>query len=241
MKFLFFGALQGITEFLPISSSGHLYLLKRILMTGENLLSFFILLHLATLLAILVYFWKEIIKLLTNRKIIVHIAIITTITALIALVVKYSVSRYFDSKYLVCFCFIINGIILLTIKKTSQIRNRTEIKLKDSLILGLVQAFALFPGISRSGITISTLLRRGFKNSEAFSISFIMAIPIILIAFFSEPKILNLPTNQLITGFLAAFIAGIASLAILKRLILKWQFKKFGIYSIIIAIIGVLL
>lgn len=238
MKFLLFGIIQGVTEFLPISSSGHLYLLKKIFGVSENLLSFFIILHLATLLAIAIFFQKQIKKLLFS-KILPHILIITAITAGLGLMIKRFLSPFFEYKYFIPSCILINAVILLSIKKFSAKKNSQDIRLKDSLILGILQGLAVLPGISRSGITISGLLKRGFKAKDSFTLSFLMAIPIISGVTLLELKeicSLNIGKSNIFLSFSAALIFGIFTLQIIKKMLIKAKFQNFGYYCLILFI-----
>jgi undecaprenyl-diphosphatase len=244
VKFILFGILQGLTEFLPISSSGHLYILKKIVKLNQNLLPFFVLLHLATFFAIILYFRKEIPSFF-SKKIITHIFIITAISGAVAFIIKYLFIHAFDYKLFISFCFFINAIVLLRIKEGSQRkRNIDDINIKDSIILGILQGIAVLPGISRSGITISTLLERRFTEKETFKFSFIMGLPIILIAFLAEinelTKIKILPFHMSL-GFLSAFLGGIIALGMVKKTVIKEKFRNFGYYSLLISLLTLLL
>ncbi|UCG35593.1 MAG: undecaprenyl-diphosphate phosphatase [Candidatus Omnitrophota bacterium] len=244
MKFLFLGLIQGLTEFLPISSSGHLYLAKRLLELKENLLSYFVLLHIATLLAILIMLSKRVKVAIKDKRLLGHLAVITVITAAMGWGIRNLLFASFNGKFLVAFCFLINGIILLSIKNGLHRRTSNDMRLRDSLVLGLVQGFAIFPGISRSGITISSLLRRGFKREEAFYISFLMAIPILVIAFLSECKGLfsvAISPAYIAGGFFIAFISGIIALRIVKHTVVSARFKNFGYYSLVIFLVSLFL
>lgn len=239
MKFLLFGIIQGVTEFLPISSSGHLYLLKKIFGLSENLLSFFIILHLATLLAIAIFFQKQIKELLFSKKLLPHILIITAITAGLGLMIKRFLSPFFEYKYFLSSCILINAVILLNTKKFSAEKSSQDIRLKDSLILGILQGLAVLPGISRSGITISGLLKRGFKAKDSFTLSFLMAIPIISgVTLLELKKIcsLNIGKSNIFLSFSAALIFGIFTLQIIKKMLIKAKFQNFGYYCLILFI-----
>ncbi|MBU1121132.1 MAG: undecaprenyl-diphosphate phosphatase [Candidatus Omnitrophota bacterium] len=236
MQFLFFGIIQGLTEFLPISSSGHLYLFQKILGINGNLLPFFVILHLATLLAIILFFHNQLKELFCNKKILLHIGIITLISASLGLIIKHFFTGFFVFKYLIAFCFFINGIILLSAKNRSCKRTLQALSFKDSIILGILQGLAIFPGISRSGITIIGLLKRGFDAKEAFSFSFIMAIPIILGAFLVEGKEIlsvNIGTTNIIISFIVAVLSGLFALKIIKKALIKVKFHNFGYYCLL--------
>lgn len=244
MKLFFLGLLQGLTEFLPVSSSGHLFLLKRILGLNANLLPFFVFLHFATVIAILVFIGQELPIILRQKKVVAHLAVITLITGGIAFFINLFLNRFFESKYLIAGGFFINAFILLRIKKSANNRTMQEMNRKDSVILGLWQSVALFPGISRSGITISTLIRRGFTPKDAFVLSFSMAIPIILIATgveFGDLLKMRFPFSDLCIGFMVTFLSGMLALSILRKMLVNFSFKGFAYYSFVMAILtGVL-
>ncbi len=243
MEFIFLGIVQGLTEFLPISSSGHLYLLQKLLVIKEDYLSFFVFLHLATLLAIVVFFFKKI-KSLFKPRLLLNIFLITLISGLMGLGIKFYLSSFFDSRFLLSFCFLTNAGILLSIRSDSSKRSVESISFKDSFFLGLLQGFSPFPGISRAGITIVGALKRGFKPSDAFSLSFLMAIPLILGAFMVEFKTLGefkLSGANLGLGFIAAFIFGLIALKIVKRTLLSAKFKNFAYYCLLMALVTLLI
>ncbi len=236
MKVVALGIVQGLTEFLPISSTGHLYIIKRVLGLSHNLLPLFVFLHLATLLAIVIFLGRDIVKVLFKKKILAQLGVITLITAVIGGLINGFLTDFFENKFLVAFFLLVNGVILLSIKNISTKRNYDSITLKDSLLLGLLQGLAIFPGISRSGITICGLLKKGFKPKEAFIISFLMAIPVISGAFLLKAKSLSslqLPALSLGMGFFAAFISGFLALVVVKKLLASEKFSFFGYYCIL--------
>lgn len=243
MKFLFLGLIQGLTEFLPISSSGHLYLLKRLMELRGEMLSYFVLLHIATLIAIFIVLSKRIKVAIRDHWLITNLVVITVVTSALAWAIRILASPFFDGKLLLAFCFLINGLILLSIKNGLHGRTSKDFGLRDSLILGVVQGLAVFPGISRSGITISTLLRRGFNREEAFYISFLMAIPILIIAFLAECKgLCSMPVSFLgiVGGFLAALIFGVIALKIVRGMVIGASFRNFGYYSLVIFLVSLI-
>ena len=239
MKFIFLGIVQGITEFLPISSSGHLFFLQRVLKMEGDYLPFFVFLHLATLLAIIIFFFKKI-KLLFNTKLLLNILLITLISGLMGLGIRFYLMELLGSTFILAFCFLVNAGILLSIRADSSERNIMSINFKDSILLGILQGISPLPGISRSGITIVGLLRRGFKRSEAFILSFLMAIPLILGAFVVELKNLgkaSLSLQSMSMGFIAAFIFGLLALGLVRRTLEAKKFKNFAYYSLLMALI----
>jgi len=244
VKYIFLGIVQGLTEFLPVSSSGHLYIIKEYLSLGQMLLPFFILLHFATFLAICVFLNKEIRKFFFKKHILANIGLITLITLSIGFLIDISLKNVFEGKYFVLFCFLVSGSLLVSIKIKNQNRSLEDLGFKDSLFLGILQGFAVFPGISRSGITIFGLLRRGFKPKEAFNLSFLMALPVILgitLVKFKDLFSLNIPIVGIIGGFLSAFLFGLLSLFVVRKSIMLNFFNKFGYYCMIVAFLILIL
>jgi len=240
LQFIFLCIVQGITEFLPKSSSGHLYIFKKILNLGQDLLPFFVFLHLATLFAIFIFLRREILAVLFKRNVLIQIGVITCITCLLGWLIDYYLSSFFGSKYLIFFCLLLNGFILLGIKRDSQTRSLDSITLNDSLLFGILQGLAVFPGISRSGITIVGLLRRGFKPKEAFSLSFLMAIPAIVGAFLfklKELSNLSIAFFLMAEGFVTAFVFGLLALHLVKKALINKKFKNFAYYCLILALL----
>jgi len=244
MKFLLFGILQAITEFLPVSSSGHLYLLKKILSFNENLFAFFVFLHIPSLLAIIIFFRREIFSFIFEKKILFHTFIITVITAVFGLFVEKNFKDLMQKKYFVSLCFLINSILLLSLNKNRGKKNIEEIGLKDSILLGFFQGLAVFYGISRSGITITTLLKQKFKPKDSFKFSFFIGIPVIFGAFILESKEflkfkeLNISNFYLFITFLVTFFASLLVLKFLKKIILLEKFRLFGYYCLFIFFIS---
>ena len=243
MKLIFLGIVQGITEFLPISSSGHLFFIQKILKIEGDYLSFFVFLHLATLLAIVVFFSKKI-KLFFKARLLLNILLVTLISGIMGLGIRFYLKEFFGSTFMLTFCFLANAGILLSIRPFSGERDISSVNSKDALFLGLLQGFSPLPGISRSGITIVGLLRRGFKRSEAFILSFLMAIPLIIGAFFVEFKELgqsSFSSQSMGLGFVAAFVFGLLALSLVRKTLISKKFKNFAYYCLILALLTLIL
>ncbi|MCF7887947.1 MAG: undecaprenyl-diphosphate phosphatase [Candidatus Omnitrophica bacterium] len=241
LKFIYFSLIQGLSEFLPISSSGHLFIFKNIFYLSKDLLSFFVFLHIATLLAIFIFLYKEVFAALKNKKIIVFLIITTVITALLGITIDKILSCYFTSNHFIFVFLLINGFILLTAKRLKGNRELTDISVRDALILGALQGFSFLPGISRSGITIIGLLARKFKPKIAFALSFIMSIfPIAGTFLLKVDALAKLKVNPLILiiSFLVAFITGLFSLFLVKKALIMKKFIYFGYYCIIVSLVG---
>lgn len=241
------GIVQGFTEFFPVSSSGHLLIFQEIFKVN-NRLSVDIVLHIATLLAVIIYFWKDIFGLAAGLlkkdknaiKFSVFILIVTLVTALFAIFAKDFFESSFKYSQLISISFLISGIILILTKKFMRGQKvLNDINLGAAFILGVAQAVAIIPAISRSGITIATLLFIGIKKEEAFRISFLAAIPAIFGALILDFKGVNfLLSNNFfptLIGFIMAFLSGMLSLKMLSFLINKMKFYLFGFYCIFIA------
>jgi undecaprenyl-diphosphatase len=193
----------------------------------------------ATLIAIVIFLFGSL-RILLNKKLFLHISIITLITAVFALTIKFYLEKYFDNKMLIAFCFITNAAILFSIRNKDKDRTWRSIGLKDSLILGILQGIAPLPGISRSGITIVGLLFLGFDKKEAFRLSFLMAIPVILGAFVFEYNQLvdsGISYGNMLIGFLFCFISGLFALMIVKRILLVGWFRNFAYYCLTIGLL----
>jgi undecaprenyl-diphosphatase len=241
ITFIYLSLIQGLSEFLPISSSGHLFIFKNTLNLGQDLLSFFVFLHIATLSAVFVFLYKEIFAALRDKKIIVYLIITTAITALLGMVIDKILSHYFNNNHFIFLFLLINGFILLTAKRLKGDRELTDISIRDALILGVLQGFSFLPGISRSGITIIGLLARKFKPKAAFALSFIMSIFPIAGTFLLKFNVLarvKLDPLILIVSFFVAFVTGVFSLFLVQKALIMKKFIFFGYYCIILSIIG---
>lgn len=230
---------QAATEFLPISSSGHLALLSNII--SEPNLFFFTILHLASLFAILVFTRKEIVKLLKfdneAKKLWIALIIGTVPAAAFGFFFRDFISMQFSSLAFIGTAFISTGIILLGTKFT---KPRTNLKYRPAFAIGLAQILALFPGISRSGITISAAKFLGLKDEEAFKFSFLLAIPLILGAVILEFGNAYFSTSILIS-FILCFFLSLLFLNILHTVLKRGYFWMFGFYCITIGIISLAL
>lgn len=239
-KYILLGVIQGLTEFFPVSSSGHLVIFQNILSVTKNQVALDVVLHLGTVCALLVFFFKDIIKLLRDIKMIALIIIVTIITGAIGVAGKDFFEQLFVSPKAVGVSLFITGVILLLTKKFSQ-QNRDKVSLKDSAILGVTQGIAIIPGISRSGMTISTLLFRGLKSEICFKFSFLVAIPVILGAAVMEGRHISSAMKgdgtNFAAGFIFSFIFGLIALAIVRRVLNKAKLYYFGYYCIIVAIL----
>jgi undecaprenyl-diphosphatase len=243
IKYILLGIVQGLTEFLPVSSSGHLVILQKILSIHAQEVAISVILHLGTLLAVIIFFWKDILNLLKNFKLLVLVAVVATITGVIGVLGKDFFESLFSSPKIVGLAWIFTGLLLISTKRITQL-NRDKLNVKDALILGLTQGLAIIPGISRSGVTISTLFFRRINRSLAFTFSFLVSIPIILGAAILEARKIELiPKSDIMNlgiGFVFSFFAGLVSLLFLRIVINKAKFYYFGYYCLFLAAITLL-
>ena len=258
---IFLGVLQGVTEFLPISSSGHLALVEFFLGIEEAGLAFDVALHLGTLLGVLIYFRRDIFMMLTavvnprklgeeaglQRRLAFYICLGTLPAVIAGIVLKDSVETIFRSPFLVAASLAGAGLLLLLADKAGKhLRDMKSIGFVDVALIGLFQAFALMPGVSRSGITMTAGLMRGFNRMSAARFSFLLSIPVILGAgVYNLPDIISHGSKpgQLelyLAGFVAAAISGYLVIAFLLRFIQSHSFAVFAYYRFLLAGIVVL-
>ena len=238
---LFLSVVQGICEWFPVSSSGHLAILHNLF--GFQSLSFDVFLHLSSLLAVFVIFWKDIFKLLDIRKkenlryiLMILIGIIPA--GIIGVLFKDIIEGFFSSILYLGIFFIISGIIVYSTKFFNEKRNK--IGWADSLFIGVFQAVALLPGISRSGATISSGIFRGLSKEQLVKFSFIMAIPLVLGASLLELKDFaanDISYSLLFLSFIVTFVVSLFTIKVLIKIIKSDRFYLFGVYNFIIGIL----
>jgi undecaprenyl-diphosphatase len=237
------GIIQGLTEFLPVSSSGHLVIAQKILGLSSNMVALAIILHLGTLFAVIMFFWKDIRAAIRNLKLLLLMGVATIITGSIGILGKDFFESVFSDYRLVAIALIINGFILILTKRCTPAKSKI-LGLKDAVILGFAQAIAIIPGISRSGITISTLLFRKLDRQDSFRFSFLIYIPAILGATFLEAKkisfTLKIDLLNVAIGFIFSLLTGLLALWILKLVLQKAKLHYFGYYCMVIAILALL-
>ena len=243
------GVVQGLTEFLPVSSSGHLVLVHRFFGFTEPSIFFDICLHVATLAAVILYFGRDIVTLIREKNLgwLFYIAIGTVPAVLAALFFDKKISTFFVDSGKVALMLILTGLALFA-GQFALWRERRPGRgptLLTSLLVGIAQAFALLPGISRSGVTISTGLVSGIKAEEAFRFSFLLSVPVIIGA--AIYKALTLDITSIVSGNLVSYAAGMGVAFIIGLLSLRllwWVIKEnrlfiFGIYCLLLGAIGI--
>ena len=246
---------QGITEFLPISSDGHLAVVRPLLFAGGVAPESFdltIVLHLGTLGSILVYYRRRIARLLGEDRRVIPLLIVGTLPA-VALVLVSKVllddqlEHVLESPLLAGFMLPVTGGVLLWSLGRGGEREYRDLTWIDSLIIGACQATAILPGLSRSGTTIASGLSLGLTRPAAATYSFLLAIPALAGAGcyeafkqFREGGELSTPPILLAMGAAVSFAVGLGAIALLERLLLRGQLKWFGWYCIALGIVVIL-
>ena len=239
--YIFLGFLQGLTEFLPISSSGHLFLAKKLMNTEELSLSFILLVHLATFFSVLLFFFKDIKNLLLDflkqSSLFFKILVSLTPTLVVGLFFRSFVEQSFE-KNLVAIGFLFSGILLFSLFFIKQ-KQKTlkEISFLQAFLIGAMQALAVLPGFSRSALTITAGLYCGLSARSAVFFSFLISLPVIagssLIDFLSQASFsININRFDLILSFLSAFIIGVLSLFFVLKAVQSRKLKFFSFYLI---------
>ena len=250
--------IQGISEFLPISSSAHLIIFRDIFLIGKDIISsdieltFDIALHFGTSLAIIYVFFKDFISMfldsLNKKSILLFYIIIATIPASVAgLLFENFIENMIRSKYIiVSLALIIMGIIIyLSDKYSKEDKNINHLNIKDAILIGLSQTFALIPGFSRSGTTIATARILKLNRQDATKFSFYLSAPIVIGAVLlklikTDFVIIEANLRIFLVGILTSFIVGVISIKYLLKFVKNNDFKIFMWYRIILGIIAIL-
>ncbi|MBI2027457.1 MAG: undecaprenyl-diphosphate phosphatase [Deltaproteobacteria bacterium] len=249
LQALFLGFIQGITEFIPVSSDGHLALFERIFDFQQPSLLFNVVLHGGTLLALLIYLRKPCLHIVSNisqnKNIIALIVLANIPTVILGFIGQSQVEILTKDALFTATNLIINGVILtlsfLLFRQSDSEESIFDLKLNSINILkvltiGLFQGIAILPGISRSGLTILMALFLGFSRAASFEFSFLISIPAIsgalLLEIIKSPSIeFNLVLMGL--GMFSSFFTGLLALKLLRRSIMKGVFYYFGLYCIV--------
>lgn len=263
---VFLAILQGLTEFLPISSSGHLVLFQQLFGIQESMITFDIMVHLGTLLAVFVYFRHDISCLIRDTvttvrdffnteergkvfkgrsglRVGVNILVATIPAGFVGIFLGEVLEQAFHSVISVAVAWFVIGLALVASCWLERGERTLEmIRLRDAWFVGGAQALALFPGISRSGATILAGLIRGMEGRAAARFSFLMAIPAILgAAVLKLPELFvisKIDRGILLTAFFVSAIAGLAALAFLMRMIQQSRLHYFGYYCLAMSLVA---
>lgn len=259
---LILGALQGVTEFLPVSSSGHLVLGEEFLgLKVEALKSFDVFVHVGTLMAIVVYFWKDFIGLVSAflnffvgklkkddpyGKLILFLIVGTIPAVLLAIFAEDQIDQSFRNPLHVAYAMIIVAVFFLLGEYSHKLKNpKNDVsKWWQALIIGIAQAIALIPGVSRSGSTIVAGLFQGINREKAARFSFLLGIPAMVgAALYTSLKsgIGEVDYSITLVGFFAAFLIGLASVSFLMRFLKRHTLVVFAVYLLILGSITIFL
>lgn len=248
-----YGFIQGVTEFLPVSSSGHLALIPFFAQIQDPGVLFDLMMHLGTALAVILYFHKEVGRLINealhlciNRKVkevpfLFNFMIATFFSFVLILVLKKFALEYGRSPNYIAMNLVLFGVIMYWADqlKEKKIKMEKELRLKESVLIGLSQSLAIFPGVSRSGITLTTARFLGLSREEAGRFSFLLSLPVILGSIvFKIPDMLEAPIGDVswgvtFYGVVCSFFFGLITIHYFLKLISKIGLVYFSVYRII--------
>ncbi len=255
LKVIVLGIVQGLSEFLPISSSGHLVIAKHFFGMEGGDVSLEVVLHLGSLLAVLIYFRQDLYRLardfcryndkssdvLLARKEVAFLLVSTAITGALGIICQDTLESIFSRPLLVCGMLLVTGVVLIAsdkVKHTSLVAGQMGVW--RAMVLGVVQALAIVPGISRSGSTVSVSVFLQIKRADAARFSFLLSIPAIAGAFILKLGDIWSSVGLLdcLLGAFFAFVSGYAVIALLLRMIAKGRLKIFGVYCFVVSFVS---
>ena len=244
---LLLGILQGLTEFLPVSSSGHLVIGQYLLGISPQGNALEILFHIGTLGSVIFVFFDDLKKIYvtinekSTQKLLIHLIIATIPAAIVGFLFKNSIAILFESIKSVGFALLFTGLILII---SSRIKNKnSNHSLYSSILVGFSQSIAIIPGISRSGMTITMLLFLGFSPKDSAKFSFLLSVPIITGA--GILGLQNIQSNTMfspeiiITALFSSFFVGVFALKALLKILMLGKFYFFGIYCIFLSMVSI--
>jgi len=255
------GIIQGLTEFLPVSSSGHLVLFQKIFGISEPALLFDTMLHVGTLAAVIAVLWKDIWAILRkiNQPLTLYLIIATIPTVIAVLIFRKSLEKAFETGHFLGFAFLMTSALLIgaellakrgaTHGKTA--KNAATVGWLDALVIGIMQAVAIIPGVSRSGATLSGALSRRLNRDFAARFSFLLSIPAILGAVVFQLKDLvkgdtgtadvpmtgGIGTTAMIAGTISAAVVGFFAVRLMLKIVREKSLWGFAVYT---GVLGVL-
>ena len=257
LEALVLGIVQGLTEYLPVSSSGHLAIGSALFgIQGEDNLAFTIVVHVATVFSTLVILWKEVewifrglfkFKMNAETRYVINILISMIPVGIVGLFFKDTVEDIFGSGLLIVGCMLLLTAALLAFSYYAKPRQKEHLSMRDAFIIGLAQACAVMPGLSRSGTTIATGLLLGNNKAKLAQFSFLMVIPPILgealldvvKALKGEAVAGDIPTLSLVVGFIAAFVSGCIACKWMINIVKKGKLIYFAIYCAIAGLVTI--
>jgi undecaprenyl-diphosphatase len=258
------GIIQGLTEFLPVSSSGHLVLFQKLFGISETALLFDIMLHVGTLTAVVAVLWKDIWAILRklNQPLTAYLIIATIPTVIAALVFRKQLERAFETGHFLGFAFLMTSAFLIGaellakrgVAKGVAAKNAAKVGWLDALVIGVMQAIAIIPGVSRSGATLSGALSRRLDRDFAARFSFLLSIPAILGAVVFQLKDLvkgdaaeagvtvagGIGAAAMIAGTLSAAIVGFFAVRLMLKIVREKSLWGFAIYTGVLGLLVLL-
>ncbi|MFO7874043.1 MAG: undecaprenyl-diphosphate phosphatase [Bacteroidales bacterium] len=257
LEALILGLIQGLTEFLPVSSSGHLELGGALfgLEDPQDFFTFNIVVHGATFLSVVVVFWRDIISLVVNffrfkwnaeMRFVLLLLVSAIPTAIVGLLFEEQIEHIFEGRVVFVGAMLLVTAALLFLTRFAS-TGKKNVKLKSALVIGIAQTLAILPGISRSGATISTALYFGIERVQAIRFSFLMVlIPIFGANFLKVLQISEKATagtmdvTPMIIGALAAFIAGVIACRWMLTIVRKGNIEYFSIYCLLVGLAAII-
>ena len=254
LQAILLGIVQGITEFLPVSSSGHLQLAKELLgVELENNITFDVTLHAATVLSTIVVLWRELWQLLRGafskhfndeQRYILNVVVSMIPAGVVGVLFADQIEALFSSLWFVGLMLLLTA-ALLSFAYYAKPRQRSEITTRDAFIIGLAQAAATMPGLSRSGSTIATGLLLGCEKSKVAHFSFIMVIPVILGKMLldilsGEMAAMSVETGVLLSGFVAAFVSGALACKFMIEIVKRGKLIWFALYCAVVGMVAII-
>ncbi len=259
LEAILLGIVQGLTEFLPVSSSGHLELAKALLgndLGGSESMLFTIALHAATALSTMLVFRKDILQLLTgllafkwNDETRFTTAILVSMIPvfIVGMAFRDEIETLFEGNLMIVgVSLLATAALLFASSRIGKVNEGGEVSLGLALVIGISQAIAILPGLSRSGATISTALMVGVSREKAARFSFLMVLPVIIGAMLLEIKDFaetqperTVGNTALIAGFLAAFVAGVFACRLMIAIVKKSKLDYFAYYCVAVGILAI--
>ena len=242
------GLVQGFTEFLPVSSSGHLILARELMgmNTGESFLLFDVMAHLGTLVAVAIVLFRPILDLFKKPyKNLLMLVVATVPAVVVGFACKDFIEEYFSTAKYLCFFFAVTAVLMLVSEIVAK-RNRApkELGWGGAVAMGLMQGAGVFPGISRSGSTIFGGTMAGTDGKKVATFSFLMSIPVIcgslllsIIDVAQAGSLGNVDWFSMFIGAATAFASGYVAVRVMLKLVAKSNFKWFSVYLVVVAIL----
>jgi len=262
------GIIQGLTEFLPVSSSGHLVLFQKLFGISESALLFDTMLHVGTLAAVVAVLWKDIWAILRklNQPLTAYLIIATIPTVFAALIFRKPLERAFETGHFLGFAFLMTSVLLIVAELLAKrgaasggtAKNAATVNWLDALVIGVMQAIAIIPGVSRSGATLSGALSRGLDRDFAARFSFLLSIPAILGAVVFQLKDLvkggaaeaagvtasggvnaggGIGAAAMIAGTISAAVVGFFAVRLMLKIVREKSLWGFAVYTGVLGLV----